>query len=147
MLFKFLGYTEWPEQTFDSADSPYRIWVLGDSNVSKELKQITAGRTLGDRPIKVYRARTVEHINNPHVVFVGRHAAKYLPAVAKRAEKQSFLVVSEAEAGLDAGSTINLRFVEGRVGFDVSLERAQKNKLRLSARLLSVASSVEQSNP
>ncbi len=144
MLYKFLGYTDWPEAAFPAADSPYRIWVLGSSNIERELREITAHRTVNDRPIQVMRARTVEHISNAHMVFVGHHAERYLPSVARLAEQHSFLVVTEREEGLRAGSTINLRLVEGRIGFDVSLAGAHRYNLRLSARLLSVASTVDQ---
>ena len=52
------------------------------------------------------------------------------------------LVVSEAGDGLQQGSVINFRVVDERVRFDVSLEAADKNSIKLSSRLLSVANVV-----
>lgn len=144
MLYKFLGYTDWPATVFAAEDSPLRIWVLGSSSVNQELRRITAERTVNDRPVEIFTAKTVEHITDPHMVFVGRHAQKYLPFVAKLAKRHSMLIVTESDKGLEAGSTINLRLIDGRIGFDVSLADAQRHNLKLSARLLSVASSVDQ---
>jgi hypothetical protein len=144
MLYKFLGYTDWPGAAFDSSDAPVRIWVLGDSNIDEDLRKITVNRTVNNRPVEVLATTSVGRIANPHMVFVSRKAEKHLPRLTRLAEQHSFLIVTESEQGLIAGSTINLRLIEGRIGFDVSLVNAKKSDLKLSARLLSVASSVEQ---
>lgn len=144
MLYKFLGYTEWPNAAFTNQEDPYRIWVIGSGVVANELREITATRKINGRSIEVFQAASDGQVNKPHLVFVGRAAERYLPRLARRAEQQSFLIVTEREDGLIAGSTINLRLIDGRIGFDVSLIGAQKCDLKLSARLLSVAASVEQ---
>lgn len=147
MLYKFLGYIDWPQARFDGADSAYRIAVLGDDEIEQELRQITAGRTVNNRPIDVYHVSRLSKLGEPHMVFVGHNAEKYLPKLARLARRKSFLVVTESEAGPGAGSAINLRLIDGRVGFDVSLAHAHEANVRLSARLLSVASSVERADP
>lgn len=147
MLFKFLGYTEWPETAFADSDSPYRIWLLEAGDVGNELRGITDDRYINGRAINVFKTRFVERIKNPHVVFVGRGAEHHLPHLTRLAEEQAFLVVTENAEGLIPGSTINLRLLEDRIGFDVSLACARRHRLKLSARLLSVASTVEQDTP
>lgn len=144
MLYKFLGYTEWPPTAFASEQSPYRIWVLGTPVIADELQKITAARHINGRAIEVFHAVSDRQLNNPHIVFVGHGAEKYLPRLMAQAEQHSFLIVTENENGLTPGSAINLRLIDGRIGFDVSLIGAQKCKLKLSSRLLSVAASVEQ---
>lgn len=143
MLYKFLDYIDWPATAFAGAQSPYRIAVLGDSDIENELRQITADRTVKDRPIEVYRVSRLDRISDPHLVFVGRRAERHLPRLAKLAREKSFLIVTENEAEMKDGSAINLRLIDGRIGFDVSLPGAQKSNVKLSSRLLSVASSVE----
>lgn len=144
MIYRFLGYTEWPESDFGSPAAPYRVWVLGASEMANELRTITAARSVNDRPIEVFRTNLPERISSPHVIFVGQNAERYLPELRKLAHQRSILIITESETGLQAESIINLRLVEGRIGFDVSLANAKNNNLRLSARLLAVASSVEQ---
>lgn len=147
MLYKFLGYTEWPEAAFPEKDTPYRIWLLDSHQVGDELRAITSERGANGRAIKVFKTRSFERIQNPHVVFVGQNAERYLPRLTQMAEAQGFLIVTENSRGLPSGSTINLRLLNDRIGFDVSLTCAQRNQLKLSARLLSVASTVEQDSP
>lgn len=144
MVYRFLGYTHWPEAAFPSEDSPYRIWVLDANPVAQELQAIANARRANDRPIEVFETNSVTQISDPHVVFVGRDAERHLQRLEQFTNGHATLVVTESEQGLDRGSIINLRLVDGRIGFDVSLADAQKSNLQISSRLLPLAISVEQ---
>lgn len=147
MLFKFLGYVDWPETRFSQPSEPYRIWVLGAPQIEQELREIVSNRTSNDRAVEIRKAQRLDQINDAHMVFVGQAAKGHLPALARQARKNGFMVVTENDEGLPPGSTINLRIIDDRVGFDVSLASAQNQQLRLSARLLSVAAFVEKEAP
>lgn len=145
MLFKFLSYIDWPATTFTAPESAYRVWVLGAESIEEELRLVSAERSVNQRPVDVLGTNSLRNIERPHVVFVGHGYEKYLPKLAHMARKESFVIITERSAGLAHGSTINLRLLDGRMRFDVSLDSAHSNGLKLSARLLSVASSVQSS--
>jgi hypothetical protein len=147
MLYKFLGYVEWSEQAVSPDPSPFRIWVLGAEDIFRELQSITAGRNINQRTIDVFTTKTTRAIKDPHLVFVGQGAERLLPALHRLAREKSFLIVTENPHGTPAHSIINFRVIEGRMGFDVSLIHAHQQQLKLSARLLSVASTVERETP
>lgn len=144
MIFKFLSYVDWPKTAFSVPEEPLRVWVLGASRIGNELRDAVAERTVNGRPVDLFAVNGIHEITKPHAVFVGLHAERYLPELARLAEQEAFLIITENSEGLHTGSTINLRLIDGRMGFDVSLTSAQLSNLKLSARLLSVASSVEQ---
>ncbi len=144
MLYKFLSYVEWPPSTFRNDHEPYRIGIVGSSRLEKELRRITHDQTINNRAIEIFRVRDTDDLDEPHMVFVGQKSENLLPALARLAEKSCFLVVTEDDDGIKKGSTINLRVINDRVGFDVSLVSANKCSFKLSARLLSVAASVKQ---
>ncbi len=52
-LYKFATYIEWPESTFDNANSPFVIGVLGPNPVGKDLQQIAKVKKVGDRKIEI----------------------------------------------------------------------------------------------
>ena len=52
--------------------------------------------------------------------------------------------MTESAHGLDAGAAINFVAANEHVGFEVSLESAQKSGLRISSRMLAVARRVVQ---
>jgi len=143
MLYKFLGYTDWPDAAFVAPEAPYHICVLGAHNIETELKGLVAGRTINGRGIEISFASRAEQVGDAHVVFVAHAQESMLPGLAHAAEKRAYLLVTENDAGLTPASAINLRLIDGRVGFDISLVNAQKAGLKFSSRLLVVAASVQ----
>ncbi len=144
IVYKFLGYSTWPDNRFKDAQSPYQIWVVGSDDIKNELVTIVAQRVIDGRSIEIHAAKTVNQIGDAHLVFVSHKMETLLPALRPLARKKSFLIVTENENGLVNGSTINLRQVNNRIRFDISLLSAQENSILLSSRLLAIAISVKE---
>lgn len=142
-LYKFLGYTEFPASAFADAGSPVVIGVIGAYELGAELGRIVAGRTVQSRPIVVKVMRDAEGACAVHMLFLGGNDNARIRSVIRAAAPGPMLVVSETEDGLQQGSVINFRVVDERVRFDVSLEAAEKNSVKLSSRLLAVANYVQ----
>jgi hypothetical protein len=144
-LYKFLGYTEFPSTAFGDPGSAVLIGIVGSDAMLAELARTVAGRTLNGRPIIVKAVRDGDNPGPLHMLFVaGNDPARV--ARAGRAAPGALLLVSECEGGLQQGSVINFRMVDEHVRFDVSLDAAEKNNVRLSSRLLSVANHVQKGN-
>ena len=144
MLYKFLSYTDWPDDALPEPNTPYRIGVLGSASVLQELQTLVEGRQVNGRAIEVYQVSNPNRLQHPHVLFVAADKENEVGSLAPFARRGSFMIVTESEAGLQPGSTINLRLIGGRVGFDISLASAQACHLKLSSRLLAVAATVEE---
>lgn len=139
-LYKFAGYVEWPSAAFPAPDTPLVIGVASADDVAGELERLVPGRNVNGHPVSVRRVRD-ENVRGVHVLFVGR-AAGNAQAMVRAGQQQGALVVTETEKGLELGSAINFVPVEDRIGFDVSLDSAEKAGLRISARMLPVARKV-----
>lgn len=143
-LYKFLGYAEFPAGVFADPASPVTILVSGSDDMVAELAALTAGRSVNNRPVVVRALREPEP-SLAHLLFVAGsdcvRAARVIGAV------RALLVVTECDTGLQQGSVINFRIVDGHVRFDVSLEAADKNGVKLSSRLLTVANHVQKGAP
>ncbi|PIL42600.1 hypothetical protein CR105_23635 [Massilia eurypsychrophila] len=144
-IYKFLGYTEFPASAFGDAASPVVIGVIGAEDMAAELARIVAGRAINSRAIVVKQFLDGD---NPgvHLLFVAGADCARVAGVLRQARAPT-LVVTECGNGLQAGSIINFRVVEERVRFDVSLDAADKNNIKLSSRLLSVANHVSKGAP
>ena len=128
-LYKFAGYVQWPEGTFARADAPVGIAVIGEDRLADELVPLVAARTVDGRPLAVRKQNDDDVPADIHILFIGR-------------AEIAVLIVTEAEGALAQGSVINFVVSGGRVRFEVSLDAAEKRRLKLSSRLLSVAQSV-----
>ena len=146
-LYKFLGYTEFPPAVLGEPGAPVAIGVLGADDLAAELMQIVSRRTIQGRPITVKVFREHESPAGVHLLFVGGGDAWRVRNVLRSLQPAPMLLVTEAEDALRHGSVINFRIVEERVRFDVSLEAADKNGIKLSSRLLTVANQVHRGTP
>jgi hypothetical protein len=150
-LYKFLGYADFPAAAFADSASPVTIGVVGSDEMAAELAQVAAGRQVRGRPIVVRTLREGEP-GQVHLLFVAgndnaRSARVLRAALASSAATSSALLpVTECELGLQYGSVINFRIIEERVRFDVSLDSAERNNVKLSSRLLTVANRVVKGN-
>ena len=137
-LYKFAGYVEWPAYAFPSQDTPVVIGVAGSDEVASELEKLVPGRNVNGRIVLVRRLREADAPRGIHVVFVARGEAN-ARALIRAAQQHGSLVVTESERGLELGSAINFVPSEDRIGFEVSLEAAERSGLRISSRMLAVA--------
>ena len=146
-LFKFLMFTEFPASAFADPAAPLVIGMAGADDMARELIRLAAGRTVNRRPVVVRTLRDNDTTNGLHLLFVGGSDAARLARIARPAQGAPLLIVTEAENGLQHGSVINFRIVAERVRFDVSLDAADKNNIKLSSRLLTVANHVHKGPP
>ena len=145
MLYKFLDYIEWPASAFPSDSSPYIIAVIGAEAIATELKEITALRTVNNRRILITEVGSPEAlVEGIHMLFIGRDMDAQQAQTIKLAQQYSIVTVTENPHGLDQGSVINFRLADGHVKFDVSLIATEERNVKVSARMLAVASSVTQ---
>jgi hypothetical protein len=145
-IYKFLGYTEFPARAFADPASPITIGVVGSDAMTDELTNIVSGRTIHNRPVVIREFREGEIAAAVHLLFVAGNDSARVGRVL-RASPNALLLVTECEDGLQQGSIINFRIVDERVRFDVSLEAADRNHVRLSSRLLTVANRVQKGTP
>jgi hypothetical protein len=143
-LYKFLGYADFPAAAFADSAAPIVIGVIGSEDMAEELARVVAGRQVRGRPIVVRTLREGDPAQ-VHLLFVaGSDSAR--TARILRSAPAALLPVTECELGLQNGSVINFRIIEERVRFDVSLDSAERNNVKLSSRLLTVANRVVKGN-
>ncbi|HET9471662.1 MAG TPA: YfiR family protein [Usitatibacter sp.] len=141
-LYKFAGYVEWPPRTGGGAAEPFTIGVLDSEAVAEELERLVPGRSIAGRPAVVRRLHRGDSVKGVQLLFAGGPAPD--PDAIRAAQAQGALVVTESRSGLAAGSAINFVMAGDHVGFEVSLEGAERSGLRISSRMLAVARRVVQ---
>jgi len=141
-LYKFAGYVEWPGGT-PGEDMPLTIGVLESPAMADELVRITTGRMLNERTVDVRHVAAGDPLQGLHILFVGARDRKRIDELLQPAQAMPILIVTEAAGALAAGSIINFTIDRQRVRFEVSLPAAERNRLKLSSRLLAVAQRVE----
>lgn len=140
-LYKFAGYVEWPAQSFDRPGSPFVIGIVDDDRFAQVLEQTIAGRGMNGRPVVVQRLRRGDVPQGLHILYVAADGAAVSDAIGAT-KGRAVLTVTDSEQGLSAGSMICFVIENNKVRFDIAPEVAEVSRLKISARLMSVARKV-----
>jgi hypothetical protein len=140
-VLRFAGYVQWPQQR--ASEGPFRIAVLGASEIGGRLQFLAAGRSLMNRPVQVRRITNIRDAQDAQVLFVGAERRGNLRELLAPLAGRSVLVISDEEDALESGSTINLRMADRHVRFEVSLPAARQAQLKISSELLALAVRVQ----
>jgi hypothetical protein len=146
-LQKFPGFVDWPADVFRTPASPIVIGVAGAPRVLEELAKIARGRRVLGRPVEAKAVSAGDPIRDVHVLFVGAGAAAEAKALLDEARQGHVLTVTDLPAGLKAGAVLDFVRIDGRLRFEASLAAARRAEVKLSSRLLSVASRVVDEAP
>lgn len=145
-LYKFLGYVDYPQHAMPAGGEALVIGILGADDVAQELGRIAAGRSMNGRAVVVRKLRSADAPGKVHLLFIGDDDAAETHKALAAVRQLPVLTVTETGRNLRQDSVINFRVVDERVRFEVSLDAAEKNNLKLSSRLLAVAYKVQRSN-
>lgn len=144
LLYKFLGYVEWPPRAFATSHAPLVIAVVGDDDVAQALRALLPQHaTYGEHPVAPRIAAPEDSFDGVHLLYVGSSENARIGTYAQLAQQNAMLLVTDAKNALNDGSMINFLRVGDRFRFEISLEAANRARLRISARLLEVAYRVE----
>lgn len=142
-LYKFAGFTEWPDGSFAQNDSALLIGVAGHEALAAQLDQIVAGRSVNGHPLAVRRVKRGEALTSVHILFIGALDANGAAELLAQARNQPVLTVTDSADGLGQGAMIAFLMAQERLRFDVALKAVNQARLRISARMLAVAHQVQ----
>jgi hypothetical protein len=140
-LFRFAQYVEWPESA--SPGAPFVIAVAGADDVAVQLERLLPGMTINGRRAVVRRVTRGQDLEGVHILFVGASAFNRTRGLRARAIEKPILLVTESEGGMDGGAVINFIEVDRNLRFEISLNAADRSRLKVNSALLSVAARVE----
>ena len=145
-LYKFGAYITWPAEAFSGPDSPVVIGVAGDDDMADGLAALVAGRSVNGRPVAVRKVRPGQSVVGVHLLFVATGTTQGDTLIDAVRDKPT-VTVTEGSDGLDRGADITFVLVNDRVRFDIALDVAQRDGVKVGSQLLSVADKVTGTKP
>lgn len=140
-LYNFAKFVEWPSETPGDAIC---IAVIGDDSFGDVLDETVAGKKVNGRGFIVRRVKPEEQAPQCQIVFVAATEKKHLRSILDRLKGTATLTVGETRGFAQAGGVINFGIVDDKVRFEVNLEAAERARLKLSSKLLSLAKIVRE---
>jgi len=138
-LFNFAKFVEWPAAAFKSPEEPIGICMLGQNPFGSALTDAVRGKVVGNRTLVVREAPNAQQAGKCHILFVAASERKRLRSVMEGIQGLSVLTVGETDNFIANGGVINFRLENARVRFEIDAGAAERSKLRISSKLLSLA--------
>lgn len=138
-LYNFAKFVEWPTEAFSQPSAPFHLCVFGDDPFEGELERIVREKTIGGRPLRVLQPKRADRARGCHILFVASSDRKKVRSLLEALSGSTTLTVGDTSEFTRLGGMINFLVEGGRVRFEINPEAAQENRLRISAKLLSLA--------
>jgi hypothetical protein len=142
-LINFPKYVDWPAEAFAEVNSPIVIAVLGETKVTGEIQKAIAGRTVNGRKIVLKRLASGQESGVCHILFVSAAEQQRSPNLLAKLNDANILTVGESDDFLERGGIINLARRDQKIALEVNLTGADKARIKVSSKLLGVASIVK----
>ena len=142
-LYTFAKFVEWPAQAFSSPSAAIAICVLGDDPFGNFLDDAVKGKTIGDRPLAVRRVADLPAARDCKILFIAASERRRMAALLASVASEGLLTVGDTSEFAAQGGVIGLQLDGQRIRLLVNLTAADKAKLRISSRVLSLATIVK----
>lgn len=141
-LYNFVKFVEWPADAFTSPSDPIRICVLGNPFGSR-LDETVNGKQVDQRRLQTREIFNIADASGCHILFVAggkKHVADILASI----KEKPILTVGEGPGFGADGGVIAFRVERDRIRFEINIRAADRARLRISSKLLSLADIVRE---
>jgi hypothetical protein len=142
-LYNFTQFIEWPGEAFKDSNDPLTICVLGSNPFDKELEHALAGKKIDSHPLTSRIISEPNQATGCHMVFVTGAATKRARPLFTDRKQPGILTVGETPGFASAGGVVNFLVKDGRVRLEINITAAERERLRISAKLLKLAEIVK----
>jgi YfiR/HmsC-like len=138
-LYNFALFTEWPADI----GSTLNLCVYGRDPFGDEIDALQ-GKPVGDRRIAVRRVTSVEGLTVCQVVFIVDTSGDGISRVLSNLRGATVLTIADAPGAAKQGVALNMNVVKNKITFEANVTAARAANLKLSSKLLSLATQVLQ---
>jgi len=141
-LFHFAQLVGWPADTNSDGGRSLTLCVFDDDPQQHELQSTLEGKLIGERVLHIRLLGDPQAIPGCNILFLSRDEGRRQPAILRDLRDQPVLTVGESENFLSDGGMIRFHLEADRIRFDINLTAADSAHLKISSRLLLLATSV-----
>lgn len=134
-LVRFADFVIWPPE---AQSRTFTVCLSPSHNLGSAVDATARGAMVRGRPVVVRQLRTTEPVAGCQILYLAPTDEHLLP----QSRRYPILTVGEGQGFCERGGVINLRVVDDRVRFEVSLTHAKRVGLSVDSQLLRLAVAV-----
>lgn len=147
LLLNFARFIEWPESAFTATRESIDICVFAPNPFGDVLDRTLQAEKVGERSIAAREVRTAADAASCHLLFIPAGAEPRAVHLLHEAAGPHTVTVGESPRFEQMGGAVTFVLEAGRVRFNVNLGPVEERGVRISARMLGVASRVDRATP
>ena len=144
-LYNFAKFSEWPADAL-APGQRLALCVVGDAAVADALGHTIAGHTIEGHELTVIVRTANESAAGCHLLYVSASEIKRSAGLLQTAKGASVFTVSDADGFAESGGVAQLIVADERMRFAINIASAQRVRLTISSKLLSLARIVKDSH-
>ncbi len=144
-LFHFAQLVEWPAGALNARDQSINVCIFDDEPRRRELQNTIEGKPVGGRVLRVRMLDQRQNIQGCNILFLSRDESRRQTAVLRSVRDLPILTVGETDDFLSDGGMIHFHLDGDKIRFDINTNGADSSYIRISSRLLLLATSVTHS--
>ena len=141
-IFHFAQMVEWPAGTFETGNQPLTLCLLNSEPNRTEIRGTVEGKSTGGRVVRTRFLDSPINSDGCNILFLSRSDSHVQESVLRSLRGKPVLTVGETDDFLDQGGMIRFHFDQDKIRFDVNLAAADAVHLKISSRLLLLATAV-----
>jgi hypothetical protein len=141
-LFNFAKFVDWPRSSFANPRSLFSICILGADPFGRAIDDTLRGQTIGGRSVSVERTHDASQLRHCQVAFISASEKDHLREILQSVRGANVLLVGETAGFASAGGAIQFEMRDDHIRFSINPEAAERAGLRVSSKLLSLATIV-----
>jgi len=138
-LYNFAKFVEWPAEAFQNPGESLVVCVLGEDPFGRTLEDVVSGKRVDGRALAVRRVSDPRQTQGCRILFVSSSERKRVLSVLAAMDESFVLTVGESDSAVAEGMIVNFALEGGKVRFAINPAAAERKRLRVSSRLLSLA--------
>jgi hypothetical protein len=135
-LYNFTKFVDWPS---GAGQGDLALCVFGEDPFGRSLEILAQGERLEGRRLVVRHPAALGELKACHVLFVSRSERGRTREILAGLGDAPVLTVADLDGFLDQGGMIGLVVEENKVRFQIRQDVAERCRLRISSKLLSLA--------
>jgi hypothetical protein len=140
-LFNFVKFVEWPAEAFATPQAPLVLCIASGDGLRGAFAAID-GKQVQGRQLQVRRGVKADEVKACHVLFVPESEERATPEHLRRVGTLPVLTVGEHDGFAASGGVIGFVIRDDRVQFEINPDAANRADLKVSSRLLQLATIV-----
>lgn len=133
-VFNLIKYVEW-----SNSSNELLIGYSGDASMGEVLKKLLEGKSIDNRTIHILLSPSESDVQRCNLLYVSEASPRKARAALERIHNKSTLTVGDSNSFTEDGGMIGLVRNGEQVQIQVNLDSVQEAELKISSRLLNLA--------